>query len=64
MTKKTMKMSRGGNLIVRSLSFDDVSWQQANEMAKEDGLNLSAMVRLLVRQQYRKRKTVEQGVPV
>lgn len=39
--------------IIRSICFDELSWQQSREMAEENGINLSAMIRMLVRQQYK-----------
>src|ERR1700730_10365573 len=48
--------SKTGNSIIRTVAFDDVSWEQAHEMAKEEGINLSALIRMAVRQQYKLRK--------
>jgi hypothetical protein len=54
--------SKTGNSIIRTVAFDDVSWEQAHEMAKEDGINLSALIRMAVRQQYKLRTMQEHGV--
>jgi hypothetical protein len=57
--------SKTGNSIIRTIAFDDVSFEQSLEMAKEDGINLSAMIRMLVRDQYKRRcaqQKLEQGV--
>ena len=39
-----------------TINFDKVAWQQAYAMADADGLCLSAMLRVLIRDQYKQRK--------
>jgi hypothetical protein len=40
----------------QTISLDEVSWAQSHEMANEHGLCLSAMLRVLIRNQYQQRK--------
>jgi hypothetical protein len=37
------------------ICFDELSWRLSNEMAKENGIGISALIRVLVRQQYQQR---------
>jgi hypothetical protein len=43
-----------------TINFDEVAWSQIHEMAEADGLCLSAMIRVLVRAQYKQRQKMEQ----
>ena len=43
-----------------TINFDEVAWRQVHEMAEANGLCLSAMIRVLVRAQYKQRQQMEQ----
>ena len=45
-----------------TINFDEVAWKQAHAMAAEDGLCLSAWIRLFIRESYKQRKMEELSV--
>jgi hypothetical protein len=56
-----MKQQRLERKYERSICFDEVSLNQVKEMAEEDGLCFSALIRTLVRRQFKQRKAEELG---
>lgn len=42
-----------------SINFDELSWRQAQEMARAEDRSVSALIRMLVRQQYNKQRQQE-----
>jgi hypothetical protein len=61
MPTKAKSIERRNGDYRMTVSMDEVSYRQCQEMADDDGLNnMSALIRMLVRQGYRLRKQQQQ----
>jgi hypothetical protein len=60
MKPKIMKPKKEGDYIIRSICFDQVTWDQSHEILDENGIkSLSALVRMALRQYYKQRHAAE-----